>query len=103
MEHIKKVHHIRNESVELKTKQVAVKLEEKRKTIEAKQEAARIELEKQRQAKQERFKDVLQHAHEKKEILVKVLVWLYAQPNIEWNTSCACIVCDNFVIDVPRL
>jgi glucan-binding YG repeat protein len=73
MEHVKQVHHVHSEIVELKTKQVAVKLEEKRKTIEAKQEAARMELEKQRQAKQERFKDVLQHAHEKKETLVKVL------------------------------
>ncbi|CAB4017225.1 ---NA---, partial [Paramuricea clavata] len=71
MEHVKQVHHVRTESVEEKTKQVAVKLEEKRKTIEARQEAARIELEKQRQAKQERFKDVLQHAHKKEELLVK--------------------------------
>ena len=72
MEHVKQVHDVHSESVELKTKQVAVKLEEKRKTIEAKQEAARIEQEKQRQAKQERFKDVLLHAHEKQESLVKV-------------------------------
>ena len=71
MEHVKQVHDVHTESVELKTKQVAVKLEEKRKTVEAKQEAARIEQEKQRQAKQERFKDVLLHAHEKQESLVK--------------------------------
>ena len=66
------MNHIRSESVEQKTKQVAVKLEEKRKTVEAKQEAARIEFKKQLQAKQERFKDVLQQAHEKEELLVKV-------------------------------
>ena len=72
IQHVKEVSHIRSESVEQKTKQVAVKLEEKRKTVEAKQEAARIEFQKQRQAKQERFKDVLQQAHEKEELLVKV-------------------------------
>lgn len=49
-----------------------MKLEEKRKTVETKQEAARLELEKQRLAKQERFKDVLQHAHDKEEKLIKV-------------------------------
>ena len=72
MQHAKQVHFTREENVEQKTKEVAEKLEEKMKIVEAKQEAAKIALEKQRQAKQERFKDVLQQAHEKEEVLVKV-------------------------------
>lgn len=74
MEKVRQVHEVRSEHEEQKTKQVAVKLEEKQKSFQAKQEAAKIEMERQRQVKQEHFKDVLQHAHEKIETLAKVLL-----------------------------
>ena len=68
--------------MEQKTKEVAEKLEEKMKATEAKQEAARIAQEKLRQAKQEHFQDVLQTAHEKEEVLVKVKCELFISVSV---------------------